>query len=108
MAGRKRGRRVRTSAQRAQLKKAQLASARKRRRNRVKRNLITAGQVAGSFAGTIALYHATQYGKSPSKLRKDINAGKAYIGKRKVKKLTPAISSRPTVRHNGVKGVLLG
>lgn len=92
---RKRARRkAMTGAQRAALRKAQLASARKRRRRGRAKVIAKAGLgLAGSVAGSAALYHVNSYARNPSKAVKDYKAAKSYIQRRR-KPLTPALKSK--------------
>jgi len=102
MAGRpRRKRRVRTSAQRAALRKAQLASARKRRRAGYKRKAKIGASIAGSFAGAAISYHLGNYARNPAKAVAHYKVAKGYVGKRKAARLTPAIPKPTNWSKNG-------
>lgn len=100
MAGRpRRKRKVRTAAQRAALKKAQAASARKRRNRKIKRGAAQGARVAGAFAGAALSYHIGNYARHPMKARKDYKSAKAAIKKYRTRKApvflgTPALPKR--------------
>ena len=93
MAGRRR-----SARQRAALRKAQLASARKRRRGKWSRRSKAALGVVGTIAGAAALHHANYYAQNPRKAVSDYKAAKGYIDRKRGKNLTPALKSKPRKR----------
>lgn len=76
--GQRRGRYRMTPARRAALKKAQTASAKKRRRREIAG---TVGRGALKLGGTMVAYHTTRYMMNPRKISKDYNDLKAFGGK---------------------------
>ena len=90
-----------TPRRRAALKKAQMASARKRRGSGVKSALKTAGTVAGYVGATFVAYHTNRYIQRPDHfVRESSSAGRAIgrAGKAGFRKVT-----RKAVPRTGVK-----
>lgn len=85
----------RSARQRAALRKAQLASARKRRRNKVGSFLKSAGVVAGSIAVSAAYYHANQYARDPGKAVRHAKAAHGFVTRSN--KTPPAVKVRKPV-----------
>lgn len=91
------GRRRRSPRQKAALRKAQLASARKRRRRSWSRNAKAVGSVVGGIATSAALYHVNSYARNPSKAIKDYKTAKSFIDRKRGKTpaLTPGLKTKP-------------
>lgn len=70
-----------TPRRRAALKKAQAASARKRRRGRFKSVARGVGTGAAFVGGTFAAYHVNRYIVRPDQAVKEIGAGGRAVGK---------------------------
>lgn len=76
--------RRRSARQRAALRKAQLASARKRRgHGKTGRFLKSAGVVAGGIALSAAYYHANVYARDPGKAVRHGKAVHSFVTKKK-------------------------
>ncbi|AEL97926.2 hypothetical protein CL65_gp018 [Mycobacterium phage Patience] len=91
-----------TPRRRAALKKAQAASARKRRRNRVKSIARTVGTGAAFVGSTFAAYHLNRYIVNPHHaVREGAAAGKA-IGKGATS-LTRKVKKKPVRRTSEIK-----
>lgn len=74
----------RSARQRAQLRRAQMISAQKRkRRGKVGGFLRSAGVVAGGIALSAAYYHANQYARDPGKAVRHAKAAHGFVTKRK-------------------------
>jgi hypothetical protein len=71
-----------TPARRAALKKAQAASARKRRKRAVISGAKTVGAVAGSIATSALIYHANKYAQNPGLAVAHGKAAKGYASKK--------------------------
>lgn len=99
MAGRRR-----SAKQRAALRKAQLASARKRRRGKWSRRGKAALGVVGTIAGAAALHHANYYAQNPRKAVQDYKSVKGFVDRKRGKSITPALKSRPRKRIGYVAG----
>lgn len=65
-----------TPKRRAALKKAQMVSARKRRRAKIKNGLRVAGQVGAAVGATFVTYHGNQYIRHPSRIPKHAKIAK--------------------------------
>lgn len=81
--------RARTARQRAALRKAQLISARKRRRRR----LTTGLKVVGTAVGAAAAYRANYYLNNPREAVRDYKDVKGAITKVKNRKKAPPVSA---------------
>lgn len=66
-----------TPRRRAALRKAQLASARKRRRRQIGQVAKSVGSIAGGIAASAAIYHANKYAQKPALA---VQHGKALHG----------------------------
>lgn len=101
MAGRRR-----SARQRAALRKAQLASARKRRRGKWGKRSKAALGVVGTIAGAAALHHVNYYAQNPRKAISDYKSAKNYVDRKRGKApaLTPGLKSRPRKRISYVAG----
>lgn len=76
---RRRGRYRMTPRRRAALKKAQAASARKRRFAGVKNFAKTAGAIGGTVLAGALLYHAESYARDPGKLVRHTKAAHSFV-----------------------------
>lgn len=81
MARRRRGRYRMTPRRRAALKKAQAASARKRRNEGRKQFFKTVGNVAGTIAVGAIIYQAEQAARHPTKIIKGYNQARSMFSK---------------------------
>ena len=105
-----------TPRRRAALRKAQLASARKRRHHKIKTIAKTAGTVAGGILTSAAIYHANRALTNPRAVAKDYRDAKMTISRwrgkdpnaplQNVKRVSVSPMSRRSVRHQmGVRPV---
>lgn len=98
-----------TPRRRAALKRAQAASARKRRKGRVKSVLKGIGTTAGFVGATFATYHMNRYIVRPDQFARESaagvravkKAGKAGFRKATGKKTIPKSGNRGTPNHIG-------
>ena len=95
-----------TPRRRAALKKAQMASARKRRGSGVKNALKTAGTVAGYVGATFVAYHTNRYIQRPDQFVRETSSGARAIGRvgksgfrRVTRKAVPSGGVKP--KHQG-------
>lgn len=91
-----------TPRRRAALKKAQMASARKRRGSRVGSALKTTAAVAGYVGATFAAYHTNRYIMHPDQFVKESRAGARAVG-RVGKSGFKKVSGRKAPSKGGIK-----
>lgn len=99
MARRRRGRYKMTPARRAALRKAQAASARKRRFQGIKNFARVGAQVGGTIAAGAILYHAESYARDPGKAVRHAQMAHGFLtGKRGSDPNAPGVNRHRPVR----------